>query len=156
MILLFVTCHLIFLCFLSIWTAPPHWVFGCFVFDLGAFVFEIWVLRFRCRGLRFRDLGASCFGLRFRVLRFRNYPCQCFISCSLFFVNMTMLEALRLRFFGGSRQLRTSNHVTSASPSGWRFEFLVCTAGPCSRGLTTSFFCTLTHHNPTFDRYTTF
>ena len=25
--------------------------------------------------LRFRDLGASCFGLRFRVLRFRNYPC---------------------------------------------------------------------------------
>ena len=35
-------------------------VFGCFVF-------EIWVLRFR-------DLGASCFGLRFRVLRFRNYP----------------------------------------------------------------------------------
>ena len=23
--------------------------------------------------LRFRDLGASCFGLRFRVLRFRNY-----------------------------------------------------------------------------------
>ena len=28
---------------------------------------EIWVLRFR-------DLGASCFGLRFQVLRFRNYP----------------------------------------------------------------------------------
>ena len=24
--------------------------------------------------LRFRDLSASCFGLRFRVLRFRNYP----------------------------------------------------------------------------------
>ena len=24
--------------------------------------------------LRFRDLGASCFGLCFRVLRFRNYP----------------------------------------------------------------------------------
>ena len=23
--------------------------------------------------LRFRDVGASCFGLRFRVLRFRNY-----------------------------------------------------------------------------------
>ena len=35
--------------------------------DLGVFVFEFWVLRFR-------DLGASCFGLRFRVLRFRNYP----------------------------------------------------------------------------------
>ena len=28
--------------------------------------FEFWVLRFR-------DLGASYFGLRFRVLRFRNY-----------------------------------------------------------------------------------
>ena len=28
--------------------------------------FKFWVLRFR-------DLGASCFGLRFRVLRFRNY-----------------------------------------------------------------------------------
>ena len=41
--------------------------FGCFVFDLGCFVFEFWVLRFR-------DLGASCFGLRFRLLRFRNYP----------------------------------------------------------------------------------
>ena len=59
------------------------------------FVFEFWVLRFRDRVLRFRDLGASfssfecfvfefwvlrfrvlgasCFGLRFRVLRFRNY-----------------------------------------------------------------------------------
>ena len=41
--------------------------------DLGGFVFEFWVLRFRDRVLRFRDLGASCFGLRFRVLRFRNY-----------------------------------------------------------------------------------
>ena len=48
--------------------------FGCFVFDFlgasfsrfGCSVFEFWVLRFR-------DLGASCFGLRFRVLRFRNY-----------------------------------------------------------------------------------
>ena len=39
--------------------------FGCFVFD-RCFVFEFWVLRFR-------DLGASCFDLRFRVLRFRNY-----------------------------------------------------------------------------------
>ena len=26
--------------------------------------------------LRFRDLGSSCFGLRFRVLRFRNYRRQ--------------------------------------------------------------------------------
>ena len=33
--------------------------------------FEFWVLRFR---VRFRVLGASCFGLRFRVLRFGNYP----------------------------------------------------------------------------------
>ena len=40
--------------------------FGCSVLSFGCFVFEIWVLRFR-------DLGASCFGLRFRVLRFRNY-----------------------------------------------------------------------------------
>ena len=36
-------------------------------------VSSFWVLRFRSRVLRFRDLGASCFGLRFRVLRFRNY-----------------------------------------------------------------------------------
>ena len=48
---------------------------GVFVFEVlgasfsrfGCFVFEFWALRFR-------DLGASCFGLRFRVLRFRNYP----------------------------------------------------------------------------------
>ena len=46
---------------------------GVFVFDLGCFVFEFWVFRFRSRVLRFRDLGTSCFGLRFRVLRFRNY-----------------------------------------------------------------------------------
>ena len=71
---------------------------GCFVFEIGCFFFEFWVLRFRDRVLRFRvlgssfssfrcfvfeisvlrfrDLGASCFGLRFRVLRFRNYPCK--------------------------------------------------------------------------------
>ena len=35
--------------------------------SLGCSVFEIWVLRFR-------DLRATCFGLRFRVLRFQNYP----------------------------------------------------------------------------------
>ena len=35
--------------------------------DLGVFVVEFWVLRLR-------DLGASGLGLRFRVLRFRNYP----------------------------------------------------------------------------------
>ena len=73
--------------------------FGCFVFELGCFVFEFWVLRFRTWVLRFRvlgasfsnfgcfvfelwvlrfrTLGASCFGLRFRVLRFRNYPFFC-------------------------------------------------------------------------------
>ena len=39
---------------------------GCFVFEIGCFVFEFWVLRFRV-------FGASCFGLRFRVLHFRNY-----------------------------------------------------------------------------------
>ena len=55
---------------------------GVFVFefwvlrfrDLGVFVFDFWVLHFRDRVLRFRYLGASCFGLRFRVLRFRNFP----------------------------------------------------------------------------------
>ena len=55
--------------------------FGCFVFDLGVLCFRVLGapfsrfrgLRFRSRVLRFRDLGASCFGLRFRVLRFRNY-----------------------------------------------------------------------------------
>ena len=40
--------------------------------SFGVFVFEFWVLRFRSRVLRFRDLGASCFGLRFRVLRFET------------------------------------------------------------------------------------
>ena len=34
--------------------------------SFGCSVFEFWMPRFR-------DLGASCFGLRFRVLRFRNY-----------------------------------------------------------------------------------
>ena len=37
------------------------------VSSLGCSVSEFWMLRFR-------DLGTSCFGLRFRVLRFRNYP----------------------------------------------------------------------------------
>ena len=35
--------------------------------SLGCFVFEFWVLRFQ-------DLGAPCFSLRVRVLRFQNYP----------------------------------------------------------------------------------
>ena len=41
-------------------------VLGASLSSFGCFVFEIWVLRFR-------DLGASCFSLRFRVLPFRNY-----------------------------------------------------------------------------------
>ena len=53
---------------------------GVFVFefwvlrfrDLGVFIFEFWVLRFRSRVLCFRDLGASCFGLRFRNYRRRR------------------------------------------------------------------------------------
>ena len=59
-------------------------VLGASFSSLGCFVFEIWVLRasvfvFECFVfetlwvLSFRDFGASCFGLRFRVLRFRNY-----------------------------------------------------------------------------------
>ena len=36
------------------------------VSSLSCSIFEFWVLRFR-------DLGASCFGPRCRVLRFRNY-----------------------------------------------------------------------------------
>ena len=68
---------------------------GVFVFEfLGSSFSSFWVLRFRDLGasfsigasfsrfrcfvfefwvLRFRHLGASCFGLRFPVLRFRNY-----------------------------------------------------------------------------------
>ena len=42
-------------------------ILGASFSSFGCFVFEFWVLRFRV-------LGASCFGLRFRVLRFRNYP----------------------------------------------------------------------------------
>ena len=41
-------------------------VLGAPFSSLGCSVFEIWVLRFR-------DLSASYLGLRFRVLRFRNY-----------------------------------------------------------------------------------
>ena len=43
--------------------------------------------------------------------------------------NNLILETLRLRFFGISRELRTSrSHVTRALPSVLRFEFHVCTA----------------------------
>ena len=68
---------------LRFWSRVLHFRdLGVFVFefwvlcfrDLGVFVFEFWVLRVRSRVLRFRDLGASCFGLRFRLLCFRNYP----------------------------------------------------------------------------------
>ena len=44
--------------------------------SFGCFVFKIWVLRLRDLGA----LGASCFGLRFRVLCFRNYPDNEYIS----------------------------------------------------------------------------
>ena len=71
---------------------PMVWLASCKIYSCSPSTysgFEIWVLRFRVLGalfsslgcsafefwvLRFRDLGASCFGLRFRVLRFRNYP----------------------------------------------------------------------------------
>ena len=44
-------------------------------------------------------------------------------------------ETLKLRFFGISRQPRTSrSHVTRALSSGLRFEVHVCTARPRSRG----------------------
>ena len=46
---------------------------GVFVFDLGCFVFEFSFFVFESWVRRFRDLDASCFGLRFRVLHFRNY-----------------------------------------------------------------------------------
>ena len=35
--------------------------------SIGCSIFEFWVLHFR-------DLGASCFGLHVRLLRFQNYP----------------------------------------------------------------------------------
>ena len=53
------------------------------------------------------------------------------------------LETLRLRRSSSSCEPRTStSHVTSALPSGLRFEVHVCTTGPCSRGqwFTASFF----------------
>ena len=48
--------------------------------SFGCFAFEIWVLRFR-------DLGASCFGLRFRALRFQNYRWNvcCFVKYNRWF-----------------------------------------------------------------------
>ena len=64
-------------------------------------------------------------------------------------------ETLRLRFFGISREPRTSrSHVTRALPSSLRFEVHVCTAEPRSRGkwLTARFLCTLKHHNSTFKK----
>ena len=74
-------------------------------------------------------------------------------NCSVF---STILETLRLRFFLGiSLEPRTSrSHVTRALPSGLRFEVHVCTARPRSRDqmFTARFFCTLKHHNPTFEK----
>ena len=51
-------------------------VLGASFSSFGCFALEIWVL---C----FRDLGASCFGLCFQVLRFRNYPKKD-MTCSTF------------------------------------------------------------------------
>ena len=74
-------------------------------------------------------------------------------NCSVF---STILETLRLRFFLGiSLEPRTSrSHVTRALPSGLRSEVHVCTARPRSRDqmFTARFFCTLKHHNPTFEK----
>ena len=53
--------------------------FGCFVLRslfskvVGASFLSPGCTVFEFSVLHFRDLGASCFGLRFRVLRFRNY-----------------------------------------------------------------------------------
>ena len=58
--------------------------------SFGVFVFEIWVLSFRSRVLCFRVLGASCFGLRFRVLRFRTTGFT--LGCSFF--NLTSEDGL--------------------------------------------------------------
>ena len=44
------------------------------VSSFGCFVFEIWVLHFRV-------LGASCFGLRFRVPLFQNYRLKIGFNC---------------------------------------------------------------------------
>ena len=47
----------------------------------------------------------------------------------------SLLETLILRFFGISREPRTSrSHVTRALPSGLRFEVHVCKARPRSKG----------------------
>ena len=87
----------VFRCFVfEIWVVRASvFVFECFVFEtfwvlrfrsrvlrfrvFRCFVFVIWVLRASVFVfetfwvLRFRDLGASCLGPRFHVLRFRNF-----------------------------------------------------------------------------------
>ena len=45
-------------------------VWGCFVFDLSAFVFDFGCFVFDLECFVFEFRGASCFDLRFRVLRF--------------------------------------------------------------------------------------
>ena len=72
--------------------------------DLGVFVFEFWVLRFRdrvlrfrSRVLRFRDLGTSCFGLRFRVLRFRYYHAAWHLSLGSYHTETHHYSPLVLR-----------------------------------------------------------
>ena len=71
---------------------------GCFVFEIGCFVFEIWVLRFRV-------LGASCFGLRFRVLRFRNYPITSRITCNTkSVIYMVQCNRCNLQYIGETKR----------------------------------------------------
>ena len=68
------------------------------------------MLRFRDRVLRFRDLGASCFGLRFRVLRFRNYHRERSISL------LTVLNDDHMNVKVGE-ELSTSVNATTFFPS---------------------------------------
>ena len=65
-----------------------------------------------------------------------------------------LLQTLRLRFFGISRELRTSrSHVTRACRQvcGLRFTFVPLNHAPEVSDLPQGF-CTSRHHNPTFEK----
>ena len=66
--------------------------------------------------LRFRVLGASCFGLRFRVLRFRNYLRSSFSSASFSKLPnyFSVVFVTRVNFAGASF---TRRHVKRAFQS---------------------------------------
>ena len=69
--------------------------------------------------------------------------------------NKEAIGNLNIEVFRHFREPRTSRrHVTRALPSGLRFEVHVCTARPRFRSewFTARFFCTLKHHNPTFEK----